>query len=291
MCSALVLHTVDPSLGRASIHTFSQQTLMELLVADFPDSTKQAFQTSGRDFVDACDWHAVVCDDSASVVNIAWNDMDLSAKIDIRCLPQTLRSFDASRNALRCKGEIQFGLLPENLQRLSLDDNLMGGGADFSDIPAALTDIRMCRNVLAGTLRLLFPVSIIESIRVRDNALRGSVSLQNLPDSLVILDLAQNFLSGEICLGKLPQGIFEIFLQSNRLTGTVRLHALPQSLSLVDLGENGFSGIVVGELPDELFRVYLTRNAIRSVVDVDGTEVTDVGSISEKIEVEFGDVA
>ena len=66
-----LLQTADYSLGRVNRTTFSDQTLMEMLIEGCsPDSLEQCM---GKDktYLDVCEWPIVQCDTDANVFEIS----------------------------------------------------------------------------------------------------------------------------------------------------------------------------------------------------------------------------
>ena len=60
--------TVDPSLGRLDCNSFSDQTLMEMLIDGLDEKSKQKYRDNKGTYLDVCEWSSVTCDEFKRVI-------------------------------------------------------------------------------------------------------------------------------------------------------------------------------------------------------------------------------
>ena len=63
-----VVRSVDINLGHVDYRSFSDQTLMELLIEGFDENTKRMCQDEDGMYIDVCEWQFVKCNVDDRVV-------------------------------------------------------------------------------------------------------------------------------------------------------------------------------------------------------------------------------
>mmetsp|Transcript_1912 Transcript_1912/g.2937 ORF Transcript_1912/g.2937 Transcript_1912/m.2937 type:complete len:260 (+) Transcript_1912:26-805(+) len=208
-----VLLCADPCLGRIDKSSLSQQTLMELLIADL--SHTYSIRDSSDDLIDK--WKGVSLSDSDAVTSIDWH-------------------------AFALKGKFLFEWLPETVEDLIICTNNLNGQIPMQSLPQGLHKWRFRRNSFCGSLDLdALPPNIVE-VLATSNKLTGTISLENLPDSLKKLFLGLNDFHGTVCLTKLPGSMTILALNICSFTGTVNLTKLPPNMERLYLDRNSFEG-------------------------------------------------
>ena len=87
----LLSASVDPLLGRVDSSSLSQQTLMELLIANIED--RERFPLVLDTSVDALTWRGVTANAIAEITEIQWSYLSLLGTIDFAWIPPTVKLF------------------------------------------------------------------------------------------------------------------------------------------------------------------------------------------------------
>ena len=237
----LQLLTADPDLGRVDLFSFSDQTLMEMVIADFPDGDKATYQDDEGQFLDVCDWLGLKCDAAKRVEGIRYAFEN--KPIELRYIPSSVKTITMPISSL--SGTLETAALPEILEVLSMGDNKLRGTVDFTHLP-----------------------SRIQEFSIYGNRFTGSAVLDSLPESLETMWIQDNTFSGTLCLTKLPPKIRVLDVSRNSFTGEFRLENPPVKLTNnFRAGLNGFSEIAI--VPKD-FAVSLTKSGVTAVVDAEG---------------------
>ena len=236
MCATQIILTVDPNLGRVDLHSFSDQTLMEMLIEGFTEETKQRYKDERGVYLDVCEWESVRCDEAASVVEIQ------------------------EYNGLR--GSLQLAYTPAKVRKIHTSDTELSGSIQLTNLPESIRELKLIRNAFSGALELTQMPRGMVGLTLNRNQFTGSVDLTKLPECMRDLSLAQNTLTGSVDLTKLPGGIEDVSLYNNQFTGSIDLTHLPQHMKYLGLHENQFAGSIdLTNLPQSMSHLYLLNNA------------------------------
>mmetsp|Transcript_6834 Transcript_6834/g.10346 ORF Transcript_6834/g.10346 Transcript_6834/m.10346 type:complete len:212 (-) Transcript_6834:20-655(-) len=190
-----ILSSVDQSLGRVDKASFTQQTLMEILIENIEvqdsivhgESITQWFGVSMR---------------NDSVDTIRWLGVRLGGSIDFRWLPPTLTSINAVKNDF--SGETCLTELPPTLQVFNISENHFCGSLDLTTLPESLTSMCVSGNNFSGSIDLTKLPKSLASLSLQSNPLDGEADFSQLPDALIHLNVIDTGLTGSlfIPLGK-----------------------------------------------------------------------------------------
>ena len=243
MCIFTIILTVDTNLGRVNYSSFSDQTLMEMLIGDLDDETKKKYQDSEKMYLDVCKWDCVKCDDDGNVIAINPKG-DVKGSLQLSYIPPKVREFDASYKGLT--GPADLAYLPQSLEELYLDNNKLAGSVDLGNLPQNM-----------------------HTLYLDSNKLTGSIKLSNLPKNMQGLFLHCNAFSGSIELTNLPQSLLSLTFNSNELTGSFIATNLPPKLEKIEAGYNLFSATAVVDAKTKAM-INLRESGVTSVIDENG---------------------
>ena len=186
-----IFSLADTGLFRANPATLSDQTRMELLIAESPDALHQKFSDKEGDYLDVCEWESVACDDDGNVTKIDFGIFELGGSVSLDHLPPMLEYLDISRldiyiryPKLYLSGTLDAALLPRYMTVCNLKNNLFSGCVDFTQFPPTMREILLASNEFSG-----------------------GVVLNKLPATLTTLFLDKNKFSGNLDLTALPADI------------------------------------------------------------------------------------
>ena len=231
--------------AKASFCTLSQQSLLEMLIAEIADQTpfyrSKKLPWSKRSLKDECTWPGVACDEEQKVTTINWKGKGLAGVLNVRYLPQTIEKFSVENNALR--GFIPLGELPHSIEELHMQNNEYAGSVA---LPALPPNIRI--------------------VDLSFNALSGEIDITQLPDSLTKLNLSHNKLTGGVDLHFLPKGICVINLAENQLSGDADLRNISR-VDVLDLWSNRFRALYMGTkfTRHQQGHIYMLENPIEKI--------------------------
>ena len=213
--------TADPSLqgniGRFEINSLSQQTLMELLVADMA----YAALCNAPDFIDKCEWPGITCDADASVIRI---HLTMSGgTVNLQGVPSTVKKLEMRSCDLF--GTFASAALPRGLTYCALSSNSLTGSISIEYLPQELIAIFLSYNQLSGSINLRAAPPQLKLISFDANRLSGSLDLTGLPPCLSVLGLGENSFTGEVDISNLPVGMRELRIQKNSLSGVLDIQA------------------------------------------------------------------
>ena len=237
--------SVDASLGRIDYSSFSDQTLMELLIDGLSEDSKYLFQDGDGAYKDVCDWIIVECHAEGNVNVVRCGFVQLEGSISTECMPPNITDFDLSSRGL--SGSCQVRRLPKSLTSLRIDENKFEGTVDFTGFPEKM-----------------------HTIVLYSNRFHGSCGFTALPEPLTHLNISHNAFSGAIRLDRLPQGLQCLNLRGNKLSGRIRLLQPPGNLRYVNLSDNAFSGTAVIQRSLPAHHTGLYSSGVRHVVDEHG---------------------
>mmetsp|Transcript_24036 Transcript_24036/g.37440 ORF Transcript_24036/g.37440 Transcript_24036/m.37440 type:complete len:224 (-) Transcript_24036:54-725(-) len=205
-------------LGKVNKDSFSQQTLMEMVV-DGIENKSQIYDDSSSDI---STWNLVMFNESHEVVEISWSEMGLKGSVNLEWLPPTTCSVNLWWNCL--KGSLHLGSLPETLVDLNASDNAHSGDVSLEALP-----------------------NVLERLNLSFNGFTGSVDLNHLPTALQYLHLNNNEFCGAVCLINLPSALTEIFLNRNRFSGFTDFSNLPKNLRILGVAYTQIEGTIESE--------------------------------------------
>ena len=166
MCFSGILLTVDPNLGHVDYGSFSDQTLMEMLIDGFSEQSKKRYQDSEGLYLDVCAWQCVSCDDAKQVIQIMEYDTVI--------------------------GSLQLSYVPPSVSTLNVSDNSVSGSIDLRNLPANMQLLSLHDNQLSGTICLTQLPAQMRYLQIYNNELSGSFIAMNIPPHMVLLNASQN---------------------------------------------------------------------------------------------------
>ena len=212
------LTTIDHSLGRLDYALLSDQALMEMLFDGMDPGYKQSFQDTNGNYKDICEWGDPNWSKDGRMVKISLVSMYFTQKqFPFACIPPLV--IDFSVFSCRINGTLDASVLPLELEKFNVGQNLLNGTLNFKAFPRSLTFIYITVNFFIG-----------------------SCVLADLPDGLTHFYASLNKFSGEISMNDLPAFLEEIYLHGNNLRGSISIEKIPETLSVIDVGDNAFSG-------------------------------------------------
>ena len=128
------LLSIDGSAGRVDIHSLSDQSLIELLLTDLSNISKQYFQDDSGYFVDVCEWPNVECDTAGRVINIDSFPSQIEGTLHFAYIPPCAKILNTSRGSLGCskfEGTLDTATLPQSLELLNISGNGFSGSVNF----------------------------------------------------------------------------------------------------------------------------------------------------------------
>ena len=140
----------EPALGRIDYASFSQQTLMEMVVENIEDVERIC--GTRDDPLEIAEWGGVDCDEKGDVLRIDWSNEALKGSINWRWLPSTLVRIEIGFCEL--SGALDLPRLPAGLRQMLIYDANLTGPIDLSQLPAKLVELSFCINSLSGPIDL-----------------------------------------------------------------------------------------------------------------------------------------
>ena len=239
MNSAVLLLSVDPSLGRVHFNELPDQTLMELLYEGFDEETQQRYQDYDGIYVEISMWSSVKCDNTRSVIEI--NEQSaVSGSLQLCYIPLSVKVFNMSWK--RLTGSIDLTRLKESLQQLNLSHNQLTGPVCLTKLPERIERIALNHNQLAGSIDLTQLPGKTRSLALQENQFTGSIDLTNLPESMRKLHVFSNQLSGSFIATNLPPMMREISAGANQFSSTAVVDS--KTRAGIDLRKSGVNKAV-----------------------------------------------
>ena len=250
MCIFQLLLGVDPSLGRADYSSFSDRTLMEMLIEGFDDGTKKKYQDNDGMFRDVCEWSCIKCDDNVRVIKIDLDRKNLSGSLELCYVPPKVKFLIISScGTSKLTGSVDLSQLPDRIYGFSLSDNQLTGEIDLTRLPER-----------------------IHGLSLEKNQLTGEINLSNLPDEMDFLNLESNHFTGEIDFTHLPGGMKYLSLENNQFTGSLVMKRLPHNIRAIDVRKNFFHAVAVVDSQTRA-QIQLDGSGVTSIVDENGNEL------------------
>jgi len=259
------LSFMDPTiLSRPDKSTLPQQTLMELLVAEFDD--KEAFRDSDGYFTDIIEWEGVTVDKSSEVTEINWEKdvgfalfsddeeydgptyeghLKPGGSIDLSLVPSTV--IDLMIPNLKLHGIIDTFLLPRFLSTLDCDSNNFRGTFETKGLPSTLDSLYLTRNQLSGTLDVAGLPRELGVIVATRNAFTGTNSFRDLPEELRYASFAHNQFCGPMELSVLPRTLTHLRIEGNTFDVPKVLIVTPKALGACVLSKHGLDEVMTTE--------------------------------------------
>uniref|UniRef100_A0A7S4NWK7 Leucine-rich repeat protein n=1 Tax=Paramoeba aestuarina TaxID=180227 RepID=A0A7S4NWK7_9EUKA len=253
LCS--IFMGLDPTvLSRPDKNAMPQQTLLELLVANFDD--KNAFRDADGYFDDIKNWRGVSLNDAGDVTAIDWEEEDAGyvypkpgGSIDLSWIPSTVRDFDIPQLTLQ-------------------------GTIDTFELPRKLRDIDVSRNLFTGTLETGGLPRDLRSIYVGHNQLTGTLDIQGLPRGLKTLSASKNSFSGPIVFSDLPETLHYCMLSNNSFSGFLDMSVLPENIKTFIIDANAFETPNVLIVPvKSMMMCQLDKGTIEEVRTTEGEKL------------------
>ena len=242
------LSFADTALFRVDNSTLADQTLMEILIGDVPESVHRRFTDSNGDYLDACKWEGVQCDDDQNVTKIDFHLVSLGGSISLDHLPPHLKDLNISvwvynAQKLVLYGTLDAAALPRNMTSLNVMSNKFTSTIDFVRFPPTMTDLRLALNEFSGTVQLTALPASLAVLRLDSNNFEGTLDFSALPPDLSYCSLESNHFTGTVDLTSLPEKLADLDLKGNQLEGTVDLSKIPKAMRLLNLRKNYFAPI------------------------------------------------
>ena len=271
---AFTFATADPLLGRIDYSSLSDQTRMELLVADLSDITKSSFQDLNESFTDFADWWIVKAIEEGHPVSLSFDQgigyrRTVEGMMDFSYIPPSVKAFSLRNYSI--SGSLDTSRLPTNLESFNVQGNALTSTIDLRALPPKLFGLNAKRNQLTGSCHLDALPQTLTLLDLSVNQLSGSILLDALPPMLGALHLNSNQFSGSISLAKLPVFLEKLILSSNAISGEFALVDPPSKLRIVSVERTEIGGCATVP-PPESVRVYLGHTKITKVVDEDGVD-------------------
>ncbi|KNH06899.1 leucine-rich repeat protein [Perkinsela sp. CCAP 1560/4] len=194
----LLLGTVDSSLGRVDRESLPQQTLMEMVIDGI--TNKEEICGDLDEPKDIEEWNGVLMEDG-EVVEINWDERELTGSLHLGWLPSSVRKFNGSMS--RLTGTVDLANLPIAMTQLELGLNAFTGSIDIERLPPVMEFLNVSSNELIGSLNLGSLPKAMTDFFAHYNKFSGSIDLSQLPAVLARLSLAANQLSANPTKGHL----------------------------------------------------------------------------------------
>ena len=270
----MLIHTllnIDiPSIGRCNIDDLSQQTRMELLVANIHNLSE--IQNADGDFLDISQWQGVELDSSGNVIEIGFEaeqDYDLFESAD---------ETDAADCVIGPGGTPDLQWIPPEATRVRFQSLRLTGSIETAALHRNLIDLNLSFNSLTGTIAWESLPRAMESLDLRYNDLEGQLQTGNLPQSMRYLSISSNRFSGSLDLCSLPELIIVFEASRTNFSGRIDLSKLPSTMDRLSLNQNRFAQptLTVGKISIERTRISLDKGKFGDIVDVEGKDVSDI---------------
>ena len=151
MYKATFFLSADTHLGRVDASSFSDQTLMETLIAGFFSMEKQKCQDSDGLFLDAREWSFVTCDADESVIAVKKSD-GMGGSASLSHMPAKVSVFQMKEGSQG--GTLETALLPKCLECFDIQENNFHGSVEFKALPPELVDFNINENTFSGSADL-----------------------------------------------------------------------------------------------------------------------------------------
>ena len=198
------LFTSD-SAGRFDVNSLSQQTRMELLAAEFGNSS--CIRDDAGDFLPVDQWEGLDFDSDNNVAAILftpdYTDFTNGGTVNLSYCPSTITDIEITE--LDLDGTIETASLPRSLSRLLVSMNRLKGRFTLSGLPASVTDVKIDHNLFEGSLDLENAPPLLLCLDVSHNRFLGTLNMPTVtigPNATIIrtLDVSNNAFSGGINL-------------------------------------------------------------------------------------------
>jgi len=233
-------------IGKIDKHMLSDQTLMELIIANLHPEDKTQFQDNGSKYSDCSRWPGVTLNKAGDIKEIDLSEKTLRpGSLDFRWIPSTVTRVYAYECNLM--STIDLTDLPPKLEEFVVWSNNIEGTACFSHLPDSLGIFVLSNNKFVGPVDLTILPGGLQELHLRENTFNGTLDLSSLPKTLVELDLSRNAFEGSIDLSCLPVTLTSFLVSENQLFGLIDLLTLPKDIRFdsLDLGRNAFEGSIV----------------------------------------------
>ena len=278
----LSLTLTTDAVGHLDLSMLSDQQLVDLLLADFSEETKQAYPRTDRgDFVEVCEMKCIKCDSYERVVGINFYEQGtgnhLEGTFPFEFLPPCTKKVSLF-NTQACTGTLNTAVLPSGLEYFDIYTNEFFGTIDMRSLPQELTRFHIANNSFGDTLDLTALPEKIKDIDVSRNHFIGSISIEMLPPELSSLRISSNRLSGGLPLESLPPKMSFFCADGNRFTGSLSLQELPSSMTELKLSDNKFSGeLNLEKLPKRIRKIEVHRNQLQGSFTLNASKKHEEG--------------
>uniref|UniRef100_A0A7S4NZS2 Leucine-rich repeat protein n=1 Tax=Paramoeba aestuarina TaxID=180227 RepID=A0A7S4NZS2_9EUKA len=184
----------DPGLGRVDSARLSEQTLMELLIADIEGI--DSFRDSNGDFLDIHQWKGLKLNNARqSVTEIHFQLLfnrffSHGGSIALKYIPLNVQVFKIAKNQLT--GECDTLCLPRGLLTLGIAQNQLSGEFSLKNLPPRIQKVYISENSFHGTLDLPALPETVERFMADSNSFTGCLDFSALPEHLLTLSLGAN---------------------------------------------------------------------------------------------------
>ena len=267
-----LLHSVDPTLGRVDYSSFSDQTLMEMLLDGFDDKTKKTYQGNNGMYLDVCKWICVECDHDKRVIEIHVHSDNASGSIELCYAPPKVKVLRVSSwGKSEFTGSVDLTHLPDGMQVLNLQNNQLTGEIDVTQLPDAMESLDLQNNQLTGEIDLTQLLDV-EDLSLGNNQLTGELDLTRLPAQMYHLDFQSNRFTGGVDLTHLPEGMKRLTINDNQLSASLILKRLPPGIRFINARRNNSNAVAVVDSETHA-AMNLRGSGVTSVVDGNGKAI------------------
>ena len=239
------LLSADSALGRADYSSFSEQTLMEMLISDMhmDDVDRSEFYDATGDFKDYTEWPGVMTSPSGKIVSIDWTEAPASGPLPLAYLPRSLEKLKLSSLWSNFSGTVDAAALPRGMVEISIEKNAFHGEIDFASLPRSIHLIDFSENRFHGGVDAAGLPRGMTYLNLAENAFSGEFNFQALPQTLQYLHIDDNEFSGVVLFENFPPSIAIVLMNGNRFEGKFSADALPASLQDLEIQDNNFEPI------------------------------------------------
>ena len=251
------------ALGRLDFASLTDQSKMELVVADIADVSRKVFLDKNGLFRDVCTWDGVDCDDRENVVAITWIGSLWGPKegtINLGFLPETTATFNCALRKFH--GVLDASRLPGKLQTMNVSLNRLMGSIDWAALPASLREFYLENNLFSGSLALECLPPSMQVLIAKKNEFFGKINLKALPHTMWRLNISENNLSGTLHSAALPESLKELYMNNAGVGGFVGLENLPQIVQVWAHGCSLEGPVRMNEMPTAVQKLSLRRNRL-----------------------------
>ena len=252
------ISTADTLLARATVSTFSHQLLMETLISGFSSEHFGQFTDAAGEFLDACDWPGIECNEAKDILYIDWISQDwVNRPISLDGLPPTLLGCNLGHPSAFDEGELigtlSAALLPRALEILNIERNAFFGSIAFASLPSALCMLNVRFNNFVGSVDLCALPQKLKFLTLAHNNFCGEIDRRGLPSELGVLRLESNAFEGTISIDSLPKTLYQMDVSSNELSGRLDFSNLPVNLQYMELSQNNFDAVDGADVPKHVW--------------------------------------